>query len=233
MERHDEALKAIRAAILANGKTKSGRANDPGGLIEAAAPFFPELLKKQCRVLCIDREHVLLGRNEQGARCFYRLLKGDISVQREVMNETVTLQRVASGDWLLEPHPCHLSEQTFAIAECDSMVLEVPAQEFLERLELEQGFSLSWCAELGSQIARMQRRLERISLRQATQRIVHYLLTESNGGCGEVELPFNKCTWAAQLGMAAETLSRALTDLQDAGWLERIGRGRFRLLRSN
>lgn len=233
MERNEGALRAIRAAILSNGRSRSGRPNDSVALIAAAAPFFPELLKIRCRVLCLAKEHVLLGRNEQGARCFYRLLKGDVSVQREVMNETVTLQRVAPGDWLLEPHPCRLSEQTFAIAECDSLVLEAPAQEFLECLEHEPGFSLSWCAELGAQMARMQRRVERISLRQVMQRIVHYLVTESNDGCGEVELPFNQTTWAAQLGMATETLSRALTDLQDAGWLEKVGRGRFRLLRSN
>lgn len=232
MNRDDKALKAIDAVILANKKTRRSLAKKARNLIEVAAPFFPDSLQGLCHIRKVGKDEVLLGRNAQGARCFYRLLDGDVSVQREVMGEAITLQRVAPGDWLLEPYPCLQTEQTFAMMERDSTLLEVPAQEFMECLGQEPGFSLSWCAELGSQMARMQRRVERICLRQATQRVIHYLITESPGGGGEVELPFTKAAWAAHLGMAAETLSRALTDMVNAGWLEKLHGRRFRLLRA-
>lgn len=228
MDRYDDVLTAIREAVIANGKVRASQ--NAATLIEAAAPFFPAALRDQCRIVALRDEQMLHGRNDLGAMCFYRLLKGDVSVQKEVLGETLTLQRVVPGDWLLEPRPGKPSEDEFAIMESASVLLKVPTQAFSESLERESGFARAWCAELGLQMARMQRRIERFGLRHATQRIVHYLVTESSGS-GEVVLPFRKRAWAAHMGMAAETLSRALGDLHEAGWVEKLGDNRFRLLR--
>lgn len=229
MDRYDDALKAIHEAVIANGKVRTSQ--DAATLIEAAAPFFPAALRNQCRIVALRDEQVLRGRNDLGAMCFYRLLKGDVSVQKEVLGETLTLQRVVPGDWLLEPRPGKPSEESFAIMESASVLLKVPTQAFGEYLERESGFARAWCAELGLQMARMQRRIERFGLRHATQRVIHYLITESSGDSGEVVLPFRKRAWAAHMGMAAETLSRALGDLHEAGWVEKLGDNRFRLVR--
>ena len=46
----------------------------------------------------------------------------------------------------------------------------------------------------------------------------------------EVKLPVTAHEFAGALGLAPETLSRALTDLAEARLLERVGAGRYRLL---
>jgi len=149
------------------------------------------------------------------------------------MGEGVTLQRAAPGDWLLEPQLCLPPTDVFAVCERDSTLLAVPMRAFWESLAREPGFALAWCREFGAQIARMQRRVERLSFHYSSQRVAHYLAAESIGGCGEMTLPFPKRVWAAHLGMAAETLSRTLTEMIAAGKLEKLRGNRYRLLRSN
>lgn len=230
MDRNDDAIRAVQQTMSAI--IGSVGEDDCASIVEAVVPFFPEALRRQCRVVSVRAGQVVFCRGK-AEKNIHRLLRGDVSVQREIMGEGVTLQRAAPGDWLIEPQLCLPPTDAFALGERQSTLLAVPASALIESLDREPGFALVWCQELGAQIARMQRRIERISLRQAPQRIAHYLTTESPGGCGEMVLPYPKRVWAAHLGMAPETLSRTLTDLVNAGWLKKLPGNRYRLLRSN
>lgn len=230
MDRSDVALQAVRETMRLNC---SGAGDGHcASAIETVVPFFPAVLRQQCRIVSVDAGRVLLKCDGEESS-IHRVMAGDVSVQREMMGEAVTLQRAAAGDWLIETGMGMQAADAFVLCERQSTLLSVPASALAECLERESGFAHAWCLEMGEQAARMQRRIERISLRHALQRVVHYLATESPGGCGEMALPFRNRVWAAHLGMAPETLSRTLTDLADAGWLEKLQGNRYRLLRMN
>jgi CRP-like cAMP-binding protein len=230
MDRQDAALKAIRKLIAT--KHKRNAAVDRKELVRGAAPFFPDDLLDHCEIMELCKEKILFGRRNVEEPFFYRLLQGDVSVQQEILGEVVTYQRAVPGDWLLKPNAGNGKGRTFAITECQSVLLRIPSKAFATALAHHPSLSIAWCQELEAQMLRLQRRVERINLRQVTRKIIHYLVTESPGNCGEVQLPYRKGVWAAQMGMAPETLSRALKDLIEAGWLEVLGRNRLRLLRA-
>ncbi|MBI4740760.1 MAG: helix-turn-helix domain-containing protein [Betaproteobacteria bacterium] len=229
MDRNDAALMAAQDAIVkaAAGKDKTLCAD----VVDAVVPFFPEALRQQCRIVSVEAGQLISDRNPDRPN-IHRLLWGDVSIQREVMGEVLTVQRAAAGDWLIESAAGEHAAGSFAICERASVLLAIPSEALTESLDLHAGFAQAWFQEVGRQMARMQRRIERLNLRQAPQRIIHYLLTESTGGSGDMVLPFRKGVWAAHLGMAPETLSRALGDLADAGWLKMLRGRRFLLLRT-
>lgn len=99
MDRGDDALKAIREALIA--KDPIGIPLEIGESIAAALLWLPVSLRKHCRII-FRREGEILRGNDQEAGCIYRLIKGDASLQREFMGEAITLHRLEPGDWLLE-----------------------------------------------------------------------------------------------------------------------------------
>jgi CRP/FNR family transcriptional regulator len=65
-------------------------------------------------------------------------------------------------------------------------------------------------------------RYERVRLRRAEDRIVHYLITEG-GADGSVTLEGPLTDWAAELGLQPESLYRALARLRAEGRIEGEG----------
>lgn len=200
-------------------------------VIAAAVPLFPDRLRRQCRIVVVGGGEVF-SLNEPAAS-LYCVLRGDVSVQRDVMGERVTLQRAAPGDWLVEPHLFTTQTDAFALCERQSTFLALSAKALVDRLQRDPLFAGEWCRVLGVQVVRQQRQVERLRLLHASKRVAHYLATESVGGCGEMVLPYSKGTWAAHLGITAESLSRTLTEMIVAGRLEKLEHNRYRLIRAN
>ena len=59
-------------------------------------------------------------------------------------------------------------------------------------------------------------RYERLRLKHAADRVLHYLLCESNAG-GEIDHPVHLYEWAHELGLQKETLYRTLATLEREG----------------
>lgn len=231
MDRDDAALRAVQDVL---GKTVGERGADPclcANVVETVLPYFPRGLRRQCRLVALEAGAVVFDRHGGGEE-IHRLLWGEVSIRVRAMGEAVTVQRAMAGDWLMEPVSEATEPGTFAVCESRSVLLSVPSAALRDQLGRSPDFTHAWLRELGVQMARIRRRIERLSLYQAPQRVIHYLMTESPGCRGEMVLPFRKSVWAAHLGMAPATLSRALTDLVNAGWLEMAGGNRLRLLRT-
>lgn len=208
-----------------------GAASPDAAVIGASVSCFPRWLQRRCRVLAFGKgERFTLG---DGERTLHYLLRGDVSVQREILGEWVLLQRVAPGDWLAEPRPDAVRAMDLATCKRASSLLTVPAEALSECLDRTPGFARAWCRELFAHAARRQRQIERLRLLHASKRIAHFLATESAGGCGEMHLPYPKGIWAAQLGISAESLSRTLTEMIACGQLEKLSQDRYRLMRPN
>lgn len=201
------------------------RVDAPGvDAIATAVPFFPARLRRRCRIVACDAggRVVFGGKSRQMT---YRLLRGEVEVRCKLKTAVAVLQSAAPGDWLIAPE--WRTQSVEAVCHRASMLLAVPAKDMTDALAQEPDFAHAWRMEIEAQFARLQRRVERLNLYHSSQRVAHYLATE--GIDGELMLPFMKRTWAWQLGMAPETLSRTLTDMMADGTIERTGDNRYRL----
>lgn len=194
--------------------------------IDRVAAFLPEQMRRQARLVRANAEEVL-----DASEDVYRLLKGCMTVWRDALGDEWMLQFMIEGDWLVEMAPTGHAKHGDWMARCEQecVLLAIPIPVFNQYLTHDAGFALTWCAKLSGQMSRLHRQTERLRLNQVSDRITHYLATESVNGCGDITLPFPKYLWAAQLGIAPETLSRSLSQLEAEGRIERRSNRRLSL----
>jgi len=83
--------------------------------------------------------------------------------------------------------------------------------------------AMTWMRLLSRHLRTARTRIERLGLKGARQRILHYLAVEFAGrNAGRPSASLR--AWASELGLAKETLYRALTDLKEEGMIRRCGR---------
>jgi len=85
---------------------------------------------------------------------------------------------------------------------------------FIEALA-DEGFRNRWIGHLARELRRVRAQAERMSLRTAQERIIHYIVTE--GENGSILLSHSKKDWAAELGLTHEALYRALVRMERSG----------------
>lgn len=83
--------------------------------------------------------------------------------------------------------------------------------------------ALAWIQLLSRHLRAARTNLERLRLKGARQRILHYLAVEVGAGRAVGPNPSLRA-WACELGLAEETLYRALADLESEGIIRRRGR---------
>lgn len=103
------------------------------------------------------------------------------------------------------------------IATSDSDVLDFPLRGFRAALEDDSGFSHAFRQHLAREVIKLRARSERLSLKTAAERVVHFVETEGRDGI--VALPYSKKAWAADLGLTHEALYRALGKMEQAGMI--------------
>lgn len=118
---------------------------------------------------------------------------------------------------------------------CDLVLL--PAGKV--RRALQKDPSLSWTAAcaLAERIAHFRDSLLDLTLAEAKQRLLRYLLrrleTMPNAGFGVVRLGLSLQDLALLLGIRPESLSRALADLESSGKLKKLSRQTFQVFLKN
>jgi len=170
-----------------------------------------------------------------GAKSKFMLfvLEGEIRLQRRARNGAeIVLQRATAGfvaEATLENPRYHCD----MVASRDSRLVGFPIERFREALHDDKIFRTFWMARLARKVRKLCGQCERLSLRNATERIEHYI--EAEGNNGRLELHQTKKAWAAELGMTHESLYRALATLVRAGRLTTQERGETLVLtiRSN
>lgn len=102
------------------------------------------------------------------------------------------------------------------------------ADQFRQAMQDDPGFSMAFVRVLAVSLRRQCSRVERLRLKSATDRVLHYLTCEI-GPSGWAEIGGTVQEWAAELALEPETLYRTLATLEKDGALAREKR-RFRLL---
>ncbi len=104
-------------------------------------------------------------------------------------------------------------------------LLAVPGRVVREAVEREPRLALGMLAGMAAKLHEFATLIEALSLKEVPARVAGALLEEADRAGGDrFRLPGTKGELAAQLGTAAETLSRALTKLGHAGVISVKGR---------
>lgn len=158
-----------------------------------------------------------LFRVREPVRHVYLVLHGEARLLRtDRHGNTIVLQRARSGfiaQASLDSHAYHCD----GITPEPSGLLCLPVDAFRQALENKPAFRQGWLSLLMQEVRKLRAQCERLSLNSATDRVMHYLVAESNSDT--LTLHQTKKAWAAELGLSHEALYRALRRLQDAGQL--------------
>lgn len=100
-----------------------------------------------------------------------------------------------------------------------SRLIHVPAAPFLRRLSEKRELAMHLLAGLSRWQMRMVREIAELKSKSPVQRLASFLLALARDGEGQaqVTLPITKATLASRIGIAPESLSRALARLKAAG----------------
>jgi CRP-like cAMP-binding protein len=142
------------------------------------------------------------------------VIEGEVQLVRHSRRgQRTVLQRVRSG-FFAEASAESGKYHCDAVAPLASAVLHFPIRDFSEHIDTDTRFRRAWLRHLAGEVQRLRARCERLSLRRAADRIVHYIETEGTAGAVEFKQPMKN--WAQELGLTHEALYRALAKLRRA-----------------
>jgi len=149
------------------------------------------------------------------------ILSGEARLSRTSrMGGEIVFQRTRRG-FLAEASYDQRAYHCDGVASQNTRVLAFPLEQFRAALTTTE-FRDIWLKHIGQELRRVRAQAERLSLRTARERILHFVETE--GVDGQIVLSQSKKSWAAELGLTHEALYRALRTLTDDVTLRISGR---------
>jgi CRP/FNR family transcriptional regulator len=103
----------------------------------------------------------------------------------------------------------------------------IPAQEFRERLSLDHNLCLQLLKSMSLRMRQLLGHVEGIVLKEARNRVAHYLVQEHQKQGAEFSLPSFKKHLACHLNLTSETLSRVLRQLREEGFISETKKTQF------
>ncbi len=100
-----------------------------------------------------------------------------------------------------------------------SRIVMIPSRDIRQAVSNDQEFARSMIIELAGCYRAVVKEHKNLKLRTAVERLANRLMKyhQDQGGNGSMELPYDKKTLAALLGMTPENLSRAFNTLKPYG----------------
>ncbi|MBV1700666.1 MAG: cyclic nucleotide-binding domain-containing protein [Hyphomicrobiales bacterium] len=169
-------------------------------------------------ILDLPPDHVLLTEGERPEHLFL-LLSGLIESFSQYNGKTTTLSflrppaaLIVAAVWMDQPQ-LH-SARTLA----RSRLATLPARAVRAALATDRAFCEAAGRELSIRYRDIFKELKNQRLRNATDRLANWLLTESQvAGSDEFRIAVGKATLAARLGISGEHISRAFAQLREHG----------------
>ena len=189
----------------------------PDDNAEAQSSFWLELDGK---LLSFSKGEFLFA---QGADVenMYFLQSGGIRLLRHTPEgDKVILHTASAGELIAEASLFSDHYHCSAITDYPSRVYSLPRRQLLHTLSTRAKLSLQVLKTLSQQIRDLRGLLEIRNIRSAEQRILAYLRSRADPG-GRVALTLSLRDTAYKLGLAHETLYRALRKLENHGLIER------------
>ena len=179
----------------------------------------------------ISKKAVLFREGEE-AKGFYLLLKGRIKLSMvSSSGKEQILHFVHEGQSFAEA-ALYMNKSYPATAEAieASQLFYIPSGALSNAMSSDPGLAMNLIAHLARYLQLLTRKVEELSLMDATSRLAHHLLNNMETATGLVRLGAGKGQTASSLGMAVETFSRTLTKFKDEGFVKEASPGILQVL---
>ena len=185
---------------------------------------FPAALRTLGHTLTCAKEEGVLNIDDP-VHAVYLVLDGEIRLSRFARDGSeIALHRAGRGEFFAEAALDAPRYRCNAIASQESAVLAFPSGRIRALLAKDPEFAGQWMALLTRQLHAARARVERLALKSAAERVLHYLHTEGKGPRCEVALAGSLKDLARELGLTHESLYRTLARLEQEGVLVRTDR---------
>jgi len=176
---------------------------------------LPQTARARSRRIGLSGAAILLRRGDRPAAMHF-VLSGEIRLVRySRAGGEIVLQRARRG-FLGEASLDQSEYHCDAVAAAPSALLAIPLAAFHDALACA-AFRKAWMSHLARELRRARAQVERLSLKTAPERIIHFVETEGHDGM--VALTQFKKDWAIELGLTHEALYRALARMERRGLL--------------
>jgi CRP-like cAMP-binding protein len=184
--------------------------------------YLPASLRDQARLQPLKRRESLFRFGDPVTSIFF-VRAGELEALRYSSDgEALVMVRAGAGDFFGEPALAVDAYTCAARARLDSELAVFPKRAMLAALQADQSFATAFLLAQIRNARQQCSRYERVRLRRAEDRILHYLICEADAG-GKVVLKGSRADWAGELGLQPESLYRALARLRDEGRIEGDG----------
>ncbi len=182
--------------------------------------FLPDTLRSNAsRVALIDGQ--MLFRQGESVEYVYYVRRGELMAVRYLPDGTeAVMQRARQGEFFGQSAIAVSHYACDARARSATDVVRLPVRRLTEALVSDGAFALAFAAQLAGDLRRQCTRVERLRIRRASDRLLHFLICE--GAMPEAGIPLVEL--AQELGLDAATLSRTIKDMRGRG--EVVGQGR-------
>jgi CRP/FNR family transcriptional regulator, dissimilatory nitrate respiration regulator len=199
----------------------------PPSLAEISDWIPPELKAAAITVRLAKDESLFIPGDK--VAYFYFVQAGELAAMRCMPNGAEAVMLTARAGEFFGEASLFLTHYTCTARAMTPCILAgISLARFSEALESVPGFAYSFTRILAMTLRRQCSRMERLRLKSATDRVLHYLTCETDEtGWADIGCTVQK--WAAELGLEPETLYRVLSQLEKDGMLAR-DHHRFRLL---
>jgi len=161
-------------------------------------------------------------------RDLYLIVEGEARARRYGTDGAeIVMQRSRAGELFAEAGLVAPRYSCEGYCPNASRVLRIPIAIINQQIAGNGDFALRFSQFLALAMRRQCARYERLRLKRAGERVLHYLNCELTGPAGaDLELDIPLADWADDLGLEPETLYRALADLEKKGLIARESRSR-------
>jgi len=178
------------------------------------ASRLPEALRDIGQTVACPKDAWVFHKGD-AVRAIFLVLDGEVRLSRFAKDGSeIALHRAGRGDFFAEAAFNAPRYQCNAIASRSSTLLAFPAGKVRALLAKDPEFARQWVELLARQLHASRARLERLALKSAAERVLHYLHTEGKGPSCEVTLPGSVKDLANELGLTHESLYRTLARLE-------------------
>lgn len=163
-----------------------------------------------------DRDDLLFSIGER-PKYIYFIVQGEARLRRYSPEGMEMVMQRARNSFLAEASLESAAYHCDGVATESLIALAFPVSDFRGALAECPNFRAKWISHLMREVRRARAQVERQGLRNAGDRILHYIETECPAG--KLILSQPKKAWAAELGLTHEALYRALGNLSRQGVL--------------